>query len=62
LSNVLLITGAAFPIEQDANGVLRGIRFASFLSLSIFVLTSVAQLSNASRAAPSYEGCAAEMT
>jgi uncharacterized protein (UPF0548 family) len=50
VAGVLLITGAAFPIEQDANGVLWGIRFASFLSLAIFVLlTSVAQLSKASR-------------
>jgi hypothetical protein len=47
VAGVLLITGAAFPIEQDANGVLWGIRFASFISLAIFVLlTSLAQLSS----------------
>jgi hypothetical protein len=47
VAGVLLITGAAFPIEQDANGVLWAIRFASFISLAIFVLlTSLAQLSS----------------
>jgi hypothetical protein len=47
LAGVLLITGAAFPIEQNANGVLWGIRFASFISLAIFVLlSSIALLSS----------------
>jgi hypothetical protein len=43
-AGVLLIIGAAFPIEQDANGVLWGIRFASFISLAVFVLLSSAAL------------------
>jgi hypothetical protein len=54
-AGVLLITGAAFPIERDANGVLWAIRFASFISLAIFVLlSSIALLSKAgTRAAAS---------
>jgi hypothetical protein len=49
-AGVLLITGAAFPIEDDADGILWTVRFASFIALAIFVLlSSVALLSGADR-------------
>jgi hypothetical protein len=41
---VLLVTGAAFPIEGDAHGPLWTVRFTGFLTLAAFVLATSAHV------------------
>jgi hypothetical protein len=40
VAGVLLMLGAAFPLEHRSVGVLFGVRFASFIALAFFVVAS----------------------
>ena len=40
VAGVLLVLGAAFPLEHRSVGVLFGARFASFIALALFVVAS----------------------
>jgi hypothetical protein len=51
-AGALLIAGAAFPIEGDADGVLWTIRFIGFISFALFVVLTALSLIASEQAEP----------